>query len=340
MHYILKREPEDFIVEEIPAVEPSGEGEYLLCELTRRNRELEETLAELCCALGIDRKRIGIAGVKDKRAITTQRISLKGVDEQRIRTIVLSRATIRPLAHHFRPLFLGDLAGNRFTIVVRELSQPVAPTPPSQLINYFDAQRFSINNAQIGRALIKRDWRGAVELVLASSPQNRKQIRNHLDEHDKDHLGALMTLPRQRLRLYLHAYPSLLFNRLAAGHIAALGVPSYTLETPLGALCFPTAVIEPVDLPLPGFDTEPDAALAQLLREEGIVRRDFIIRQLPGLSLEGGSRPLAVAVEQFIAEEPQKEGDTYALRLRFTLPKGAYATMLVRQLLAKRGEDG
>src|SRR5262245_32277313 len=72
----LKAEPEDFQVEEIAAYEPSGEGEHLYLWIEKRDVSADELQARLSRALGCSRSDIGMAGLKDRRAVTRQWVSV------------------------------------------------------------------------------------------------------------------------------------------------------------------------------------------------------------------------------------------------------------------------
>ena len=72
----LKTEPDDFLVEEIPAYEPSGEGEHLFLWIEKKDLSADRLAAVLRQELCINRNDIGTAGLKDRRAITRQFVSV------------------------------------------------------------------------------------------------------------------------------------------------------------------------------------------------------------------------------------------------------------------------
>ena len=123
----IKASPEDFVVEELPAYAPSGAGEHLFVRFTKRDLTTLDAVRAIARALGCDPRDGGVAGMKDKRAVTTQTISLqppRGTTAADLATRArgararrASRST-RP-SPHGNKLKTGHLAGNRFTIVVR-----------------------------------------------------------------------------------------------------------------------------------------------------------------------------------------------------------------------------
>src|SRR5436305_7026149 len=72
----IKDRPEDFVVEELPAYEPSGEGEHLFVRFTKTDRTTMDALRALSRALGAEPREAGFAGMKDKRGVTTQTVSI------------------------------------------------------------------------------------------------------------------------------------------------------------------------------------------------------------------------------------------------------------------------
>src|SRR5512133_1385727 len=69
----LKRLPEDFVVDEISSPPPKAEpGKYTIATVTSTNWEMNRLVRQLSKQVGVSRNRIGFAGTKDKRAVTTQ----------------------------------------------------------------------------------------------------------------------------------------------------------------------------------------------------------------------------------------------------------------------------
>ena len=72
----IKSAPEDFVVEEIPAYEPSGEGTHLFLKFEKKGFTTDAAVRAITKALGIEMRDVGIAGMKDKVAVTTQWVSV------------------------------------------------------------------------------------------------------------------------------------------------------------------------------------------------------------------------------------------------------------------------
>ncbi len=172
---ILKATPEDFVVEEVPLYEPSGEGDHLYLRFTKRNLPTDAAVRAIARALGVDARDVGVAGLKDKVGVTTQTISVPlGRDpaalEARALALAIDGVTFHEAKRHTNKLRTGHLAGNRFTIVVRDID----PARVGEVVaalervgregapNAFGTQRFGReqDNAQRARSWLRGEWSG------------------------------------------------------------------------------------------------------------------------------------------------------------------------------------
>ncbi len=120
----LKSTPEDFVVEEVPAYEPSGDGEHLFLWIEKRDLSGEQLLKILGRLLEISPHDIGCAGIKDRFAVTRQWISVPAKCEPRLSSVSDDAFRILKAERHGNKLKTGHLRGNRFSILVRSLSSP------------------------------------------------------------------------------------------------------------------------------------------------------------------------------------------------------------------------
>lgn len=154
--------PEDFIVEELPAFEASGEGEHLLLSIRKRGMNTAFCAERIAHWAGVDVREVSFAGMKDRHALTTQRFSVRLPKKTAPDTGLLNSDECQVLeaVWHNRKLARGALAGNRFTLMLRDLSGGRAPIEQAlQAIaaqgvpNYFGEQRFGMEQANVGKAL-------------------------------------------------------------------------------------------------------------------------------------------------------------------------------------------
>jgi tRNA(Glu) U13 pseudouridine synthase TruD len=241
--------------------------------------------------------------LKDKQAVTTQTCSVKGtagnLKEHNFEVTIIDTSE--------RPVSLGFHAGNKFTIVVRDIT--TAPQKKSDFLNYFGEQRFSTNNPEIGRAIVKGDYKTACALITSTGTT----------VNDANELRAM---PKKLLRLYIHAYTSKLWNELLQEHAIAGTIPE--------------------ELPILGFDTNSDDELLQAqMRKEALKPRDFILKSFPELSEEGTVRKSKLDVQDMHIgklETDELNQDKKKVVIMFTLPSGAYATEVIRQLFSTHQE--
>jgi tRNA pseudouridine13 synthase len=205
----LRASPEEFVVEECETPPPLTGGPYLVCRLTKRNWEQSKAVRAIADRLGISHRRISFSGTKDRRAVTTQLVALYNVEADAVRALSLPDMTLEPLGQANRGLALGDLAGNRFRIVVRDCdpedlearcgaarAAAVAGVP-----NYVGLQRFGVVRPVthlVGRLLASGDVAGAVTAYIGQSfPTEAEPVRAAREAFlaDRDPKAALCRFP-------------------------------------------------------------------------------------------------------------------------------------------------
>ncbi|MEM4263699.1 MAG: tRNA pseudouridine(13) synthase TruD [Candidatus Woesearchaeota archaeon] len=313
--YKIKQQPEDFIVKEISTVKPEKEGKYSYFLLKKKNYTTIRALEHIAQALNIQLKKLGFAGNKDKTAITEQVCSAEGIGKEKLEKVKLKDIEIKFLGKGNEPVSLGTLEGNEFEITVRNIDKK--PKPKTKFINFFGEQRFSKNNAEIGKAIVKKEFKQAVNLLLEGKGDVEKRIKEYLSKNPNNYVGALRTIPAKILKLYIHAYQSWIWNQTAETHKEE----------------------ELAEIPLVGFGTIiADKCMADLLLKEKIEPRDFIIREIPELSSEGSSRSFTAEAKDLkigeLEEDELNKGKKKVL-IKFKLQKGSYATEFIKQLFSQ-----
>ncbi len=352
--YILKHIPEDFKVVELAdrfqtlhAGVLNESGPYLYFKLTKRDLNTIDAIRRVAVAVGIDPKDIGFAGTKDKNAVTVQYCSCRGGRKDRFLNLHLEGISVEVLGFGTQPISLGDLDGNSFEIVVRNLGQFEVVRPVSSFVNYFDEQRFSEHNAEIGKFILLGRLLDAAKLV------DLAKVQESLVSNPTDGARALRLVPAKLLRMYVNAYQSLLWNRVVSRLVGKLGVIGRADVVGGDEIIFPfdlddckrqfESTFGVLDVPLIGFATafselpvEIRLEIEKVLREEGITQKHFVIRAFPELSCEGNMRDvfcLVHALEIGSLEEDAMHLGFSMQRVRFSLGKGSYATMAVRSMV-------
>jgi tRNA pseudouridine13 synthase len=257
----VKSNPEDFRVEEIPLYELEGAGPHLYMEMTKRNITTDRALDILRDFFGDRDQEFGVAGRKDKRAVTTQRVSLEHLEPEEVEDFHHEKISLTVLGSHRNKLQPGHLEGNRFTLKIRELETEDEESLPDRLDrlaqkgvpNYFGPQRFGRrdDSDDLGEAMVQDQLDRFLDLYLGQPrdvdpPACRKarelyEKGDHEDALDAwpeeernkkralatfldrgDPLPVLSSIPKSRRQLFLSAYQSRIFNELLADRMPAI----------------------------------------------------------------------------------------------------------------------
>lgn len=320
----LRASPEDFQVDEVPAYLPSGAGPHLYLRVEKRGRTTPDVLRALARALGVAERDAGYAGLKDREAVTTQWLSFPVAKDPDPAALGAPGLRVLDVSRHANKLRTGHVRANRFSIGVRGGDLPRARAAAEALLargfaNFFGPQRFGTEgrNAEVGKAL----------LTGAPLPEARRAARD-----------------RFLRRLSLSAYQAQLFNRwlserMADGLFAAALRGDVMKKLDTGGLfsCEDPAVDGPR---VERFEISPAGPIfGHKLRP---ATDDALVREERVLAAEG------MTLEAFARGGGEAEGTRRAARLRvvvtleplaggyraaFELPKGSYATMVMRELV-------
>ncbi len=352
--YKLKSICEDFVVDEIPDFDLTTlnqtYGKFGYINLIKKDWNTVSAIYELAKALSVSNNDINFAGTKDKLAVTSQFVSVKSAACKDLKSkfplSLPSGITAEFIGYHDVPLSLGFLKGNKFQIVLRNMELYEQISDRSLFVNYFDEQRFSKNNVEIGKALILKDFKRAVSLV------DDFKVKKQLDICETDYLKALLCLPKKIVMLYIHAYQSYLWNETVGRFLL-----KRCAEDKLRLLDYSKGKLVVVDdlvlrdlkemqIPLIGalpiessVSIEIQEIVEELLLEEGIDRYDFIIKQLPNMTPEGSMRSLVseilnLNINQRVADEVNHGFDKQGVQ--FNLGKGSYATMAIKFIVVNK----
>jgi tRNA pseudouridine13 synthase len=380
---VIKEAPEDFLVEEIPLYSPCGEGEHLYVEVEKQGLTTFDLLNRLARVLGVRERELGYAGLKDARATTRQTVSIPGVKPDQVLGLELEGVRILSARFHRNKLRPGHLAGNRFTIRIRQVREGSLDEARDVLHvlqnigvpNRFGAQRYgSLGNSHlIGGALLRQNfeeaarqivgdpsmitnerWRmgaerfaagdleGALSALPARYRDERKMIQALIE--GRSAREAVLGMPRKLLRLYLSAYQSQLFDRVVTMRLATLDIlwagdmawkhdngACFFVEDPASEQPRADRLEISPSGPLFGYKTTLARGQAGLL-EESLLDREKLrledFRLEGGLGMEGERRPLRVPLGG--VDVTADGGD---LVLAFSLPKGSYATSVLREVM-------
>jgi tRNA pseudouridine13 synthase len=300
----LKVLNEDFIVTELPLQLPSGEGEHIWLDIEKNGANTAFVAQQLAEAAGVNEWDVGYAGLKDRYAITRQWFSIyfpkggmKG-DMPDLTQLQHPEFKVLSQSRHVKKLRPGDLQGNRFRIVLRDVAgdrdaieanlQAVAS---HGVPNYFGAQRFGFDGGNIeqGRAMLAREIR----------------VRN----------------PKKK-GLYLSAVRSFVFNEVLA----------LRMQQGLWGKTLPGDVMDEAGRPtgpLWGRGRVSTTDEAQAL-ENGVAERHATLCDgMEHAGLDQDRRALVASPAEMSWQWPQAD----QLVLTFSLPAGTYATSVLTEVL-------
>jgi tRNA pseudouridine13 synthase len=244
----LKQLPSDFIVEEIPDFPLVKErDEHAVFLMEKQEIDTFDAVRRIAQRLHISLFEIGYAGLKDKHALARQYVSIP--TRYNVQGLKLDCVVLSLVGYSRKKIKIGDLVGNRFTIIVRdieekkigEISLRAAEIPKSGMPNYFDSQRFGsvINNVFIGKELVLKNYEKAVKQYLTayqkSEPKKIKDEKRRILAQWNDFAGvrvfnkafavvikeylktndwtaAYQKIPAHLREIYVNAYQSFLWN--------------------------------------------------------------------------------------------------------------------------------
>lgn len=335
-HASLKSERSDFIVDEEVDIEMEGEGEHLYLHLQKSGMNTDELAQLLEKAYGVSSKDVGLAGMKDRHAITTQWFSVTTPSGSELFEALLAEfntpekeAVILKSVRHSRKLRHGAHKGNRFVITLRDVTSAesesyeqlvqslalrVESIAQSGFPNFIGPQRFGFGGQNLVRA---RQW--------FKQPKKRTS--------------------RQQRSLWLSAARSAVFNavcrkRVEAGNWQSLlpGEPAI-LDGTRSFFEMGESSVEELDARLQAFDIHPSAPWWGRGRTpttgECATFEDEILSEFSdfceGLEKAGLSQERR-AIRAMARDFEHQWLDNSTLQLSFHLSPGIFATTLLKEL--------
>ena len=322
----IKREPEDFIVEEILGFALTGEGEHIFLNIRKRGENTDHLARQIARFAGLPGLAVSYAGMKDRHAVTTQWFGVHLPGKREVDWAGLESETVSVLesVRHNRKLKTGALQGNRFTVTVRDvqgeraaLEEKLAKIKAEGVPNYFGPQRFGRGGANLARA----------EALFS---------------------GELKLRDRKLEGIYLSAARSEIFNRVLARRVSD-GSWKQALEGDVfmfaDSRSFFRAGLDEETLrrvavqdihpsgPLWGIGELATTGAALALEQAVAAEYPSLCEGLQRKGMEPARRSLRLPVPDLSFEFP----DADSLRLSFSLPAGAYATVVLREAVDFEG---
>jgi tRNA pseudouridine13 synthase len=352
---------------------PDKSYQFPVFLLHKSGMDSNHAIIEISNQLGT---RIKVLGIKDSKADTTQYATS---ESKKFREGKTTHTKLTLLGYSRQSLKKSHIMGNQFQIKISNITKNNISefiTEIRNIPNFYGLQRFGSERLVthlVGREIIKRNFKRAVELFLCHTTEYDTQFSKEIREkcrdpnnygrvvkivprgmdlernilraliNGKDYIGALRSVPINIRRLFVHAYQAYMFNQTLSSIIGdgesitncSENDFCFKLENPLtlGKLLKYNGEDSSNLVPamhLPGYSFKPtegrfESNLSLIMKEENISPKDFYLKEMQELSVEGGFRQLPLLVNDFSYSNN--------LLISFKIPIGSYATILLRELM-------
>ncbi len=340
--------------------------EYTHFTLEKKNWNTIDAIKAIARVLGVSHKRFGYAGTKDKRALTRQRAAAWKIEPEQLASIKIKDIALSDFKKSSERISLGDSLGNKFRIAIRtldlgekELNEILSETAKQLnergIPNYFGYQRFGIirpNTHLVGKEIVRGNLEGAAMAYLANPfeaekkdayearkflqetrdfkkaleifPARLNYERNMLDaltKNPRDYAGALRRLPKKLRWMLVHGCQSYLFNKI------------------LSRMIEEEIEIKGKKIPLFGYESSFSEGRQgeierEIIEEENVALENFKIPSMPELSSKGLLRDACIEAKlNFEIDSDEINEGKLKCIVEFELPKGSYATVVLREFM-------
>jgi len=364
----IRIKPEDFQVSELISDKAKNsikeENGYAVYKLKKKKIDTNHALSRIFRKKGIRLKSLGL---KDASAVTEQFVCSgnKGIG---IDNFSSDKYSLEKLGFVKKPLSKKDMIGNHFKIKISESENNLESFAEiDKILNFYGYQRFGSKRPVthlIGRAILHRDFKKAVDLILSfrsifdskenneireklSDKSNYKQyfdkvplpmdieriVLKEMIEHGEA-IHAIRAIPVSMRRFYVQAYQSFIFNQSLS---SAFLDGENLFESQSGDVCFDKNGIigkyvkgmdQNLALPFVGYSyykkTRFDYQISKVLEQEEVSPKDFFIKEMQEVSSEGGFRQAAIHCSNY---------SLHGNVVEFSLSRGSFATILLREIM-------
>jgi tRNA pseudouridine13 synthase len=305
-----------------------------MIRIEKRGLNTAQVVADLARALGVGERDVGVAGLKDRRAVTRQWLSLPPpVTPEAALAVTLPGVTILEAIRHGHKLRTGHVRANRFRLRVRGVTAPerargdaaailtalaAAPGAP----NWYGEQRFGRDgdNAARGRALVSGERR------LGRGPRARRLDRLMVSALQSSLFNAWL-VARLEDGLFREVLVGDLLHKPGAGQFVCEDAATDTARLRAGELVL-TGPMFGERMRRPPEGTPAAAREAAILAAAGLAPGAFAaVRAIAEGTRRDATILLADTAIAAVADDPA------AIEIAFTLPGGAYATIVMRELM-------
>ncbi|MDH3855324.1 MAG: tRNA pseudouridine(13) synthase TruD [Nitrosopumilus sp.] len=364
----IRVEPKDFQVTELISVKAQNsindQNGYAVYKLKKKKIDTNHALSGIFKQKGIRLKSLGL---KDASAITEQFVC-SGNKGRTIEYFSTEKYSLEKIGFVKKPLSKKDMIGNHFKLKITGCQNGLSTfTEYDKILNFYGYQRFGSKRPVthlIGKAILQRDFKKAVSLILSFTStydsKENTEIREKLSDeenyekyYDKvpfqmdiermvlkemiehgEPIRAIRIIPVSLRRFYIQAYQSFIFNQSLS---AAFLDGENLFEAQSGDVCFDSHGIigkyvkgleQNLALPFVGYSyykkTRFNFQISKILEREEVSPKDFFIKEMQEVSSEGGFRQAAINCSNHSSHDNVVE---------FSLSRGSFATILLREIM-------
>ena len=365
----IRSNQEDFFVSEIldqgTLSKISQTGNYAVYKLKKHGIDTNHALSEIFKIHGL---RLKALGLKDASAVTEQFVCDTSTSKSHEK-FVTNRYELDRIGFVSKPLTKKDMIGNHFKIKIQDANFTTIKNfkEYDKILNFFGYQRFGSKRPVshlIGKAILQNDFESAVHLLLSFSSEydsvENNKIRKSLEDKSNyakmlneippqmdlerivlneilqhgNSIKAIRAIPLSLRRFFVQAFQSYVFN-CTLSHAFEYGEELFLPKE--GDVCFDKKnnlgryqndPDQRLAIPLVGYSYSKknrfDYQISKVLEKEQIHAKDFFSKEMQETSDEGGFRQATIKCENFSLTEPF---------VSFTLSRGSYATILLREIM-------
>jgi tRNA pseudouridine13 synthase len=333
--FIFNPTSRDFIVDEIPLYEFSGEGEHLIIHVRKKDMTTWEMITAIAKYCKIKQRDIGYAGLKDKHAMTMQYISLLAKEnEEKLKTFNHDKIKILSTTRHNNKIRTGHLKGNHFKVRLKKvlgvqkdkLDSVLKWVKKNGVPNYFGNQRFG-NHGD--------NWKEGKAILEGTLKMRDRKTRTFLLNAYQSYLFNNWLSKRIELSMLLEAFSEADSERVfdlpegslngtkSQPHFFKILEGDLMMHYPFGRV-FELESLEEESKRFFEFDIAPSGLLAGTRVSRTTKASALIEKDYDEEISENGARRYAWIKVTDIKKTYVEERAHY--ELEFTLPKGSYAT--------------
>jgi tRNA pseudouridine13 synthase len=365
----IRSNPDDFVVSEIldqrTLSKISQTGNYAVYKLKKHGIDTNHTLSEIFKIYGL---RLKALGLKDASATTEQFVCDTSISKSPEK-FSTNRYELFRIGFVSKPLTKKDMVGNHFKIKIQDANFTKIGDfkEYDKILNFVGYQRFGSKRPVshlLGKAILQNDFELAVHLLLSFRSEfdsvENNQIRKMLEDKSNyskalqeiphqmdiermvlsemvlhgDAIKAIRAIPLSLRRFFVQAFQSYIFNctlSQAFEHGEELFSPKegdvcFDIKNNLGR--YQNVSGQRLAIPLVGYSYSKknrfDYQISKVLEKEQVHAKDFFSKEMQEVSDEGGFRQAVIKCESFSVTDPF---------VSFTLSRGSYATILLREIM-------